>query len=168
MFPFILGGIMTAGLLYGLRGRHGGPPRGWGAGGPWGRHAGLRWLFRRLGTSPGQEEVLRQAADEVATAWRPLQEEIRAARPALARALEGEQLDEAALRDAFARQDAALAGARTALVAGLGRVHATLDADQRRALASLLASGPGCRFRGAWRHGGSGRAAGTPHEPRSV
>lgn len=110
----------------------------------------LRGLFRRLGTRPEQEAVLRGEADALAAEVRALREEGRALRQDLAGLLEGPALDAEALEAALERRLAGLTALRRQLAAGLGRVHGALDEGQRRTLAGLLRSGPhrhahGCR-----------------------
>jgi len=96
MFGFIFGTACLAGLFYTLRrGRwhhHGG------RGGRSSWRGRMRWLFERLDTSPGQEKVLVQAADDLTESFEKLRDEMSAARAAMARSLRGESFDAAALR----------------------------------------------------------------------
>ena len=55
--------------------------------------------------------------------------------------MQGERFDEAALNDAFARQDALLAKLRESVKAAMASVHEALDDRQRKTAASLLEGG---------------------------
>ena len=112
------------------RWRHGGPRRG------------LRFLARRIGARPEQEEVLSSEADALATELRALRGEAHAARAALADLLTAPTLDPAALRAALDRPLARLADVRSRVEATFARVHGALDPAQRQALAALVRRGP--------------------------
>ena len=143
MFGFFFGALCLAGMVYALRrpyafahrgggwhrGWHGEHGRhGWQDGGGGGRGFGepgrarrmLRWVYERLGTSPGQETVLADAADAVAGAFESLRGEWEHSRGDLARAFRSEVLT--------------TQGAR---------VHDVLDGRQRAALADFLERAPG-------------------------
>lgn len=147
MLGFLFGTACLVGLIKVLRhGRHG---HGWGRGrfgrGPWAGGLGprrmLRGLFERLGTSPGQENVITDAANELLEAAAPLREEMRATRRDVALALRAPSLDEVVLGELFARHDDVLREARKRAVGAVARVHDALDDRQREALASLLEGG---------------------------
>jgi hypothetical protein len=148
MFGFIVGTACLAGLLYTLRRRHwhhhGGPGR-------WSWRGRLRWVFERLDTSPGQEKVLVQAADELTEAFEKLRDERSATRAAIARSLRGETFDPAALRELDARHDELVDHLRKTLRVSLSKIHEALDPQQRRELADVLEHGWGYGYR---RHGG--------------
>ena len=147
MFGFLFGTACLAGFLYNLRrgpwrhGRRGGPGR-------WSWRARLRWLFERLDTSPGQEKVIVQAADELTEAAEKLRGELGATRTAIAQSLRGEAFDAAALRELDARHDALIDELRKTLRGSLAKVHEAMDARQRRELADLIEHG--------WGHGRRG------------
>ncbi|MGZ3461625.1 MAG: periplasmic heavy metal sensor [Archangium sp.] len=157
MFGFIFGGACLAGLLYTLRRarwhrRHGGPGR-------WSWRGRMRWLFERLDTSPGQEKVIVQAAEDLTESFEKLRDELSASRATLARALRGETFDSASMTELDARHDELLANLRRALRTSLSKIHEALDARQRRELADLLEHGWGHGYRrygggcGGWRGG---------------
>ncbi len=112
------------------RWRHG-PPR-----------RGLRFLARRIGARPEQEEVLSAEADALATEVAALRDEARAARASLAELLAAPTLDAAALRAALDRPLARLAEVRGRVEAAFARLHATLEPAQREALAAIVRRGP--------------------------
>lgn len=158
MFGFIFGTACLAGLFYTLRRgrwhhRHGGP------GGRWSWRGRMRWLFERLDTSPGQEKVLVQAADDLTEAFEKMRDELSAARASMARSLRGESFDAAALREMDARQDELIDNLRKTVRASMSKIHEALDPKQRRELADLLEHGWGHGYRygggcgGGWRGG---------------
>ncbi len=153
MFGFFFGTACLAGLFYTLR--HGGRWHHGGRGGRWSWRGRLRGLFERMDTSPGQEKVIVEAADELTEAFAKLRDELGASRAAIARALRGEHFDAPALRELHERHDTLLAELRKTLEGALSRVHEALDPRQRRELADLLEHG--------WGHGygyGYGRCGG--------
>ncbi len=133
--------------------------RGWGGHqGPWGGHEGhggrwggggdvqrwmLRSLFERLETTPGQEKVIVQAVEGMREQARSAREAVHATGGHAAKAFRGERFDEAAMADAFAKQDAALESAQKALFEALAKVHEALDERQRRELADMMERGVG-------------------------
>jgi Spy/CpxP family protein refolding chaperone len=138
MFGFVFGTACLAGLFYTLRRgrwhRHGGPSR-------WSWRGRMRWLFERLDTSPGQEKVIIQAADDLTEAFEKMRDEMSATRAAIARSLRGETFDAATLRELDARHDELIDNLRKTLRTSLSRVHEALDPKQRRELADLLEHG---------------------------
>lgn len=164
MFGFLFGTFCLAGLV-GLSGAHrahrhhhgrhrgcGGPhgrrhrhgPRG-GRRGGFSRAAG-EVLKRRLDIDDDQELVVDHALKDARDALKELREVVRDDREALADALRGDEVDQAALDAAFARQDEALARARRQLVSAAKQVHAVLEPEQRATAADLVAHGrPGWR-----------------------
>jgi len=160
MFGFVLGTACLVGLIWVLRGpgRHGGCSR-WGS--PRDReHEGrrgfggrvfMRWLFERLDTTPGQERVIRAAADDLTDSVHAARREVEASRSDVARALRSDSFDAEAMGEAFAKHDAALAALRRAAVESLSRAHEVLDEGQRKRLAELVESGMGRRWHGPYR-----------------
>jgi len=155
MFGFVFGTACLAGLFYNLRRgrwhrRHGGPGR-------WSWRGQMRWLFERLDTSPGQEKVLVQAADELTEAVEKMRDELGATRAAIARSLRGETFDTAALRELDAKHDELIDNLRKALRGSTAKIHEALDPKQRRELADLIEHGWSHGYR---RHGHGGRCGG--------
>jgi len=158
MIGFLIGTACLIGLVKVLR--HG---RGWRYGrwhhGGWGPRAGLRWLFERLDTSPGQEKVIMGAVEDLWKTKREVGEEFLQTRKDVARAMRGEAFDEAALDEAFGRQDALIAKLRASVKASLQTVHEALDERQRKLAGDMLegqimAFGRGCgRFSHHHGHG---------------
>lgn len=109
-------------------------------GGRWSRY-GLRWLFERLDTTPGQEKVISEAAEEVFTAVRAARGEVGDTRKDLGRAVAADDLDLDAIGSAWARQDEKLATVREAVTGALAKVHDALDERQRKELARILGEG---------------------------
>lgn len=98
----------------------------------------LRGLFGRLDTTPGQEKVIRQAAQEIFAASAPLKGELEETRRDLAKSLRTGTVDAVAMGELFARHDEKLRDARTAFVGALAKVSEALDEDQRKRLADLI------------------------------
>ena len=145
---------------WGYRG-HGGHDGDWGGhrhGADWDRGGPfwLRGLFERLGTSPAQEKVIREAIDEARRSASELRDEARHTRGDVARAVRSASFDETVLGELFARHDTHLEKMRKDMVGVLGKVHAVLDDRQREVLAQLIERGPfaggfrGGPFRSAW------------------
>jgi Heavy-metal resistance len=170
MFGFLFGALCVAGMVFVLRrpyafahrggwsrGWHGGHGRrGWRDGESWGgggagRGFGepgrarrmLRFVYERLGTSPGQETVLADAAEAVVGTFDGLRGEWEQSRGDLARALRSEPFDVDALRSAFGRHDERIKTLREVVTTQGARVHDVLDGRQRAALAELLERAPG-------------------------
>ena len=155
MFGFIFGTACLAGLIYTVRrGRYGHGPGG--RHGRWSWRGRMRWLFERLDTSPGQEKVIVQAADELTEAFEKMRDEFSVTRAAMARSLRGETFDAASLREMDAKHDALLENMRKTLRTSLSRVHEALDPKQRRELADMLEHGWGYGWRGHGYGGGCG------------
>lgn len=138
----------------GWRGGWGGPGRGCGpgyggegeggearGGEGFGRRMALRWLFERLDTTPGQEKVIREAADELHDAMRDSKAEWRKVSADVSEALKSPEFGHAAMGTAFSRLEQNLESFKTAATGALGSVHGALDERQRKILADLIASG---------------------------
>lgn len=160
MFGFIIGFASLFGLIAVLRGArrrncHG---RGFGRGehhhegGGRGPRGALRFLFRKLDTTSGQEKEIKAAVEELFTAGKALREESRKSRDDVATLLRTETLDETVLGGLFSRHDDRLRELQKAFADALGRVHQALDPAQREQLAKLLESGEhGPGFGGPYR-----------------
>lgn len=171
MIGFLIGTACLIGLIKTLRhgyGCHGGYSHGCHGmsrcgGGRWNHHGGRTWgggdpqrwflrgLFERLDTTPGQEKVILQAAEQLRAQMRTGREALHDTGAHAARAFRGERFDEAAMADAFTKQDAALESTQKALFEALAKVHEVLDERQRRELADLMERGVG-----AWAPWGAG------------
>lgn len=102
----------------------------------------LRGLYRRLGTRPEQEQVVSAEADALASALGALRGDASALRGELAELLTAPTLDPARLEAALQGRLDRLGEVKTRLAAGLARIHATLDPEQRARLAALVRMGP--------------------------
>lgn len=149
------GGSCGGGWGRGFRGGHGhGYEGGWGGhehGAGWDRGGPfwLRGLFERLGTSPAQEKVIRDAFEEMWRSARELRDEGRATRGDVARAVRSASFDETVMGEMFARHDTHLEKMRKDMVGTIAKVHAVLDDRQRDVLAQIIERGPfGAAFRG--------------------
>jgi uncharacterized membrane protein len=116
--------------------------RGHRRGGP-GRFAGrrLQHLFRRLGTRPEQESVLRAEAEALFAEMSSFRGDASALREELASLLAAPALDEATVSSALEKPLARLTAFRSRLAGSVARIHAALDAGQREHLAALVRSG---------------------------
>jgi uncharacterized membrane protein len=146
MSAFLSGALgalaVLAALALGVRARFAARRRRWRHGVP---RRGLRFLARRIGARPEQEEVLSAEADALARELSALREEARAVRSTLADLLAAPSLDAAALRAALDRPLARLSEVRARVEATFARVHETLEPAQREALAALVRCGPHAR-----------------------
>jgi hypothetical protein len=120
---------------------------------------GLRALFARLDTTPGQEKAIKAAFDELRTKARAVKDDARGMRGDLASALRGESLEADTLGTVASRASGAVDALRDAAIGAVLKVHEVLDERQRGIAADLLESGP--RFGRGWRgRGGPYRGAG--------
>ena len=142
MFGIIVGTLCFLALIgvlaHGRRRRWAGRGCGHGGYGMSGPRWWLRGVFERLGTSPSQEKVIVEVANEVREEGRKLWGEWEKSKADLAEALRAEPLDEAKVAQAFERHDGLFAQLRKSALAALGKVHGVLDPDQRRALAQMI------------------------------
>lgn len=113
---------------------------------------GLRWVFERLDTTPGQEKVIRQAYEEVREAMRTGEGELDATRREIAAAVRAGHVDETQMGELYARHDEKLRTLRSAFFGALAKVTEALDEDQRRRLADMLDRGQGGFFGGPYRN----------------
>ena len=135
---------------YGGYSGHHGPGGGWGDDdfGGWPRrrrrgNAVMRGLFSRLDTTPGQEKEIGAAFDDVMDAGRALKDDVKGSKKDVAEAFRSDDFNAELMASLLTRHDASIDKMRQAVVSGLARVHATLDADQRKALSRMLERGPG-------------------------
>jgi uncharacterized membrane protein len=115
---------------------------------------GLRAVFARLDTTPGQEKAIKAAFDELRTKARAVKDDARGMRGDLASALRGESLDADTLGTVASRATGAVDALRDAAIGAVLKVHEVLDERQRGIAADLLESGP--RFGRGWRSGRGG------------
>lgn len=108
-----------------------GRQRSWGAG-------KLGWLFHGLETTPEQERVLFETFGELKGAGRTIAGKVAESRAQWADALEAESFDETMVGGAVADLEHAVDEARKTAIEAFAKVHATLDAPQRKRLADLL------------------------------
>jgi hypothetical protein len=156
MFGFLVGTVCLIALVKVVRGR-----------GLWGHHAGgrrrwaMRYVFEKLGTTPGQERVIEEVADDLERKGRAMKEELSKLRADFAKSMRGEAFDTAQAREAMDRQQTLIDELRSAAIAGMQKIHEALDSEQRKRVGDLLEFGPsrfgygGCgggRFGG--HHGG--------------
>jgi hypothetical protein len=146
------------GACWGFSDRHGcpggGPRERWTGERGGGRWWMLRWLFERLDTTPGQEKVMRSAADELWETIGSFKRTVDDSRRDVARAFRADDFNAEILGDVFSRHDTAMDELRKAAVGALARVHEVLDPHQRARLAELIESMPGRR----WSRGGPYRS----------
>jgi hypothetical protein len=105
--------------------------------------AWLRRLFVRLDTTPGQEKVMRQAAEELRGAAGAFEGELDAGRREIAQAVRSGTVDAEQLGAMFSRHDEKLRELRTTFAGALAKVTDALDEDQRKRLAELIDRGEG-------------------------
>ncbi|HSM93649.1 MAG TPA: periplasmic heavy metal sensor [Anaeromyxobacteraceae bacterium] len=106
-----------------------------------GRAYPLRFLYRRLRTRPEQERVISSEADALAAEVRALRAELRGVRGEVADLLSAPATDAAAVQAAIDAHLARLTAVRARLAEAVAKVHATLDPEQRTALAALVREG---------------------------
>lgn len=154
MFGILIGTLSLIGFVKVWRwGRHG--HRGFGGG-------RRRWMFRRLfqhlDTTPGQEKVISQAAENVERAAWQARDAFFNARGDFAKAMRGEHFDSATVNERFDAQQASVDEVKKAVREGFQQVHEALSPEQRNRLADLIEFGParlhgGCGGRGRFDHG---------------
>lgn len=130
------------------RGGFGPPAWAWGGGGcgPWGggpfRHGGPRsarldWLVRDLNANPEQEAALRQSAEELRQAFGSLDPKGRL--DAVSAALTADTFDRDQLRNQI--HEAKAGPVADAVVNSVERLRASLSADQRKKIATMISGG---------------------------
>lgn len=141
MFGFLIGVASLIGLVKVLK--HGslfGGGHGYGRG--FRRQGMLRWLFRYLDTTPGQEKVFVTAAEDLEGRARQMREELEQLRRDIGRSLRMPQFDAASVRESFAKQRANLDTLEESVLGHLGKIHEALDERQRGRAAQLIEDGP--------------------------
>ena len=107
----------------------------------------LRFLYRRLGTRPEQEQVISAEADTLAGELRALRADARSVREELADLLQAPAVDAGAVQAAIDARLSKLTALRERVAQTISRVHATLDPDQRATLSELIRRGGHRRHR---------------------
>jgi hypothetical protein len=103
----------------------------------------LRRVLGRLDATPAQEQVVRQAVDELREAGAKLRGEGRRTRADLATAFRKSHFDEELFGELYARHDRALEELRKAFVGAGAKIHDALDERQRARLADMIEAGRG-------------------------
>jgi len=107
-----------------------------------GRGFMARRVLRRLEATPEQERLFLSELEALGQALRDARHGFLASREDLARLLEADVIDPAALGELGTRESARLEAVRERLTAAIARFHASLDGRQRRLLAEMLRSRP--------------------------
>lgn len=157
MFGFLFGAACLVGLVGVMKaGRHGCHAGGWHH-----HHRGFRQGFdgrrgrrrdfaakaagevfkRKLDVDDEQEPIVDHALADLREALAEATASVKDAREALAAALRGPEVDDAAVAVAFARWDEALGKARRDALSAVKQIHAVLDDEQRAEAADWLAAG---------------------------
>ena len=101
----------------------------------------LRFLAHKLELNESQLEVFARALDALKTERAQASVDQRRRVSTLAEALEQSDFDEGKLREAGEQQEKSASQVRAAVETALRKMHAVLDADQRKRLAYLLRTG---------------------------
>lgn len=163
MLGFLFGTVCLVALVKVVRGGGG---FGWHAGGR--RRWALRYVFQKLGTTPGQERVIEEVADDLERKARAMKDELHKLRAEVARSMRGEAFDTAHAREAMDRQQTLIDELRAAAIAGMQKIHEALEPEQRKRVGDLLEFGPsrfGCGSYGSF-GGGCGRFGHGGHHGR--
>ncbi len=119
---------------------------GWRGRGGWrggfGQRFFLRNVFERLETTPGQEKVIMQAADELKAAFGGARDKLRDTRADFARVFRGDAVDEASLADIFVKHDTVISETRRSAVEAVRKAHEALTEEQRAKVADFIERGP--------------------------
>jgi Spy/CpxP family protein refolding chaperone len=110
-------------------------------GGHFGVRRPLRYLAYRLELDEKQTAEVARVLDELKTERAQVAVDERRAVSAFADALSGDALDSAKLGEAAASRVRSAERLRDAVVTALGRIHAVLDAEQRKQFAFLIRTG---------------------------
>jgi Spy/CpxP family protein refolding chaperone len=128
---FFVAALSVAGLCVMARGRRG--DRSW----------GMRRLFGRLDTSPGQEKVIRNAVLQMRDTALSVRDQARAAQPELAELIRRGNLSQEELNAWMNARLEQMHQASPGLVEAFAKVHEVLDDQQRNQLADFMAKRPG-------------------------
>jgi Spy/CpxP family protein refolding chaperone len=149
MLGFFIGAACVAGLAmmagrhrnhcghgYGHAGHHGCGGGRFGHGRTFFRR-GLRRIFERLDTSPGQEKTILHEIDTLRERMRAAGENVRGAREKIAEAFRQESLDEQAAAALFDAPLDELKAVRDEIARALSIIHETLTPEQRERLSRM-------------------------------
>ncbi len=98
--------------------------------------------FRKLETTPGQEQVIRSALLRLKEAGFNFTRESKEARPELAELFVAEDLDEERVKEWFSARQQALEDLKPVVTGSLKEIHSVLDPAQRKTLKHLIESAP--------------------------
>lgn len=101
----------------------------------------LGFLFDELQTSPSQEQVVREVAEELFDKRKTLKKTASQLRENLGAAFRDSDLDVDKLGSAFSQYDELVQEARDTITDALTKVHTVLDDEQRRRLARFIERG---------------------------
>jgi len=148
MFGFVVGTVCLIALVrtiqrarwHAYRRSWGGPgsSAGFGAEGNQRGRWMLKFLFRRLDTTAGQEKAVVTAWDRIQMVMQKGREELRQSQRELADLMRQPEVEESAFESMFARQEAVVDSVRKALAESMKEVHGALDDRQRRLLADMI------------------------------
>ncbi|HXS16663.1 MAG TPA: hypothetical protein VN764_05725 [Polyangiaceae bacterium] len=130
MMGFVVAALCAGGLVFMSRRSH---LRGY-----W----GMRHVFRRLDTSPGQEKVIRNAIEEMRSLSSEWRTRAQGSRADLAQLIRG-RATAAELSTWLGARLSEVNQVTPALAESLGKVHDVLDDRQREMLADLVERGRG-------------------------
>jgi Spy/CpxP family protein refolding chaperone len=111
------------------------------------RRGGMYYLFKRLDTTPGQEQVIRNVLSNFKVVGQKARDDARRARPELADLVRSETFDESAARSWIASRERTLSELKPSVLESLREIHGVLDPDQRKTLGEALEH-PGFWLRG--------------------
>lgn len=122
-----------------------------------GMRRALRHTFSRLGTSPGQEKVIRDALLRVRNSAKDVATDLRNARPELSDVLIQNDFDEERVEQWITDREHAFSNIKPEVMKSLREIHGVLDEEQRRKLGRWALSGPERLFpfgghNGRWGH----------------
>jgi hypothetical protein len=110
----------------------------------------LRRLFEHLDTTPGQEKVISEAFDSVASVLRESKGNVSKTRHDLADAIRQEQLDMDKVRELLSEQQGRISQVGTSISDSVAKIHAVLDVKQRERLAEMIEQGFRRSMRSPW------------------
>ncbi|MEY4575748.1 MAG: hypothetical protein RL701_451, partial [Pseudomonadota bacterium] len=98
-------------------------------------------LFEQLDTTPGQEKAILKSMETFTEQMAHGRGELVAVRKQVAQALGGDELDESVLSAALEKVEDLIVKTKLELTQTLTEIHASLDGQQRKLLAELIADG---------------------------
>lgn len=130
----------------------------------------LGHVFRKLETTPGQEQVILSALYGVKSAAAQIKYDLKEARPQLADMMRSSEFDESFARGWMASRERALSDLKPEIIASLKQVHDVLDPEQRKKMGDLLEASERGFIRGYFQQSGqqSCRKSGRHKSGRSA